>query len=46
MTLYQTSTSTNSRHLTDEEVRVHASPLKEIAPMPGRNFRVALRAEF
>ncbi|MDP3739273.1 MAG: TonB-dependent receptor [Hyphomonadaceae bacterium] len=35
-----------ARNLTDEEVRVHASPLKEFAPMPGRNFRVALRAEF
>jgi iron complex outermembrane receptor protein len=35
-----------ARNLTDEEVRVHASPLKEIAPMTGRNFRVALRAEF
>lgn len=34
------------RNLTDEEVRVHSSPLKELAPMPGRNFRVALRAEF
>ncbi len=34
------------RNLTDEEVRVHASPLEEIAPLAGRNFRVALRAEF
>lgn len=34
------------RNLTDEEVRLHTSPLKEIAPQPGRNFRVALRAEF
>jgi iron complex outermembrane receptor protein len=34
------------RNLSDEEVRHHASPLKGIAPMTGRNFRVALRAEF
>ncbi len=35
-----------ARNLTDEEVRVHASPLKDIAPLTGRNFRVALKAEF
>jgi len=35
-----------ARNLTDEDVRVHSSPLKEIAPLTGRNFRVALRAEF
>lgn len=34
------------RNLTDEEVRLHASPLKDIAPMTGRNFRIAFRAEF
>ncbi|HEX5005741.1 MAG TPA: TonB-dependent receptor, partial [Hyphomonadaceae bacterium] len=34
------------RNLSDEEVRVHASPLKDIAPLAGRNFRIALRAEF
>lgn len=34
------------RNLTDEEVRLHASPLKDIAPMTGRNFRIAIRAEF
>ncbi len=34
------------RNLTDEEVRVHASPLKEVAPLAGRNFRVALRWGF
>ena len=33
-------------NLTDEEVRLHASPLKDLAPMPGRNVRVALRARF
>lgn len=30
-------------NLTDEEVRLHASPLKDLAPMPGRNVRVGLR---
>lgn len=34
------------RNLTDEEARLHTSPLKEIAPLPGRNFRVAIRAKF
>lgn len=33
-------------NLTDEEVRVHASPLKDIAPLGGRGGRVALRAKF
>lgn len=34
------------KNLTDEEVRLHTSPLKEIAPMSGRNFRVTVRADF
>ncbi|MDZ4761988.1 MAG: TonB-dependent receptor [Alphaproteobacteria bacterium] len=34
------------RNLSDEDVRIHASPLKEVAPQPGRNFRVALLARF
>jgi iron complex outermembrane recepter protein len=34
------------RNLSDEEVRINASPLKDIAPLAGRNFRIALRAEF
>jgi len=33
-------------NLTDEEVRYHASPLKDLAPMGGRSFRVGLRASF
>ena len=33
-------------NLTDEEVRYHASPLKDLAPMAGRSFRVGVRAEF
>lgn len=35
-----------ARNITDEEVRVHSSPLKEIAPLTGRNFRIALKADF
>jgi iron complex outermembrane receptor protein len=33
-------------NLTDEEVRLHASPLKDLAPRPGRGFRAALLARF
>lgn len=33
-------------NLTDEEVRYHASPLKDLAPMGGRSFRLGVRAEF
>jgi iron complex outermembrane receptor protein len=33
-------------NLTDEEVRLHASPLKDLAPMGGRSLRVGLRADF
>ncbi len=33
-------------NLTDEEIRYHASPLKDVAPMAGRGFRIALRAEY
>jgi len=33
-------------NLTDEEVRYHASPLKDLAPMAGRGFRVGLKASF
>lgn len=29
-------------NLTDEEVRVHASPLKDLAPLGGRGFRFAI----
>jgi len=35
-----------ARNITDEEVRVHSSPLKEIAPLTGRNFRIAIKADF
>lgn len=34
------------RNITDEEARVHSSFLKEQIPLPGRNFRVAVRAGF
>jgi iron complex outermembrane receptor protein len=33
-------------NLSDEEIRYHASPLKDVAPMAGRGFRAALRAVF
>jgi iron complex outermembrane recepter protein len=32
------------RNLTDEDIRVHTSFLKDIAPPPGRSFVVGLRA--
>lgn len=34
------------RNLTDEEAREHASFLKEIAPLPGRNFRLGVGYRF
>lgn len=34
------------RNLTDEEAREHASFLKDIAPMPGRNIRVGVAYRF
>jgi iron complex outermembrane receptor protein len=33
-------------NLLDEELRRHASPLKEYVPLPGRSLMVGLRAEF
>ena len=36
----------DARNLTDEEVREHASFLKDIAPAPGRNVRVGLAYTF
>ncbi|MBI1339112.1 TonB-dependent receptor [bacterium] len=33
-------------NLTDEEVRLHTSPLKDFAPQPGRGVRIALRGTF
>ena len=33
-------------NLGDEEARVHTSSLKEVAPLPGRNFVVGLQAAF
>ena len=35
-----------ARNLTDEEAREHVSFLKDIAPMPGRNFRVGVAYRF
>lgn len=33
-------------NLLDEEARLATSPLKEIAPLPGRSFHIGARAEF
>jgi iron complex outermembrane recepter protein len=35
-----------ARNLTDAEARLHTSFLKDLLPLPGRNFRVALTAAF
>lgn len=35
-----------ARNLTDEEAREHVSFLKDIAPMPGRNFRIGVAYRF
>jgi iron complex outermembrane recepter protein len=34
------------RNLTDEEARVHASYLKDLAPLPGRDVRLTYRVSF
>lgn len=34
------------RNITDEEGRVHSSFLKDQVPLPGRNFRIAIRSSF
>lgn len=33
-------------NLTDAEVRLHTSFLKDVAPLPGRNFKFSVRTEF
>jgi len=40
------SLQVSALNLTDEEVRLHASFTKDEVPLPGRNFRVALRYAF
>ena len=35
-----------ARNLTNEEAREHASFLKDIAPLPGRNLRVGVAYRF
>ncbi|XBQ14906.1 MAG: TonB-dependent receptor [Oceanicaulis sp.] len=35
-----------ARNITDQEARVHTSFLKNQVPLPGRSFRIALRAGF
>jgi iron complex outermembrane receptor protein len=32
-------------NLLDEDARQHASPLKDIAPLPGQSFHLGVRAE-
>jgi iron complex outermembrane receptor protein len=34
------------RNLTDTEGRNHSSSTKEFVPLPGRDFRLALRVDF
>ncbi|WP_119717570.1 TonB-dependent receptor domain-containing protein [Cognatilysobacter tabacisoli] len=36
----------DGRNLLDEEARVHTSPLKDLAPLPGRGVTVGVRAYF
>ena len=35
-----------AKNLTNEDARLHTSFLKDVAPLPGRNFRISLRGEF
>jgi len=35
-----------AENLTDEEARVHSSFIKDLAPRPGRNFRIGIRGSF
>ncbi len=34
------------QNITDEEVRQHSSNLKDVAPLPGRNFKISLEKSF
>ena len=34
------------QNLTDEYAQVHSSFLKEVAPLPGRNFSLGIRGSF
>lgn len=34
------------RNVTDEEARLHTSYLKDLVPLPGRNFRLAIASRF
>lgn len=38
--------SVSALNLLDDEARQHSSFLKELVPLPGRNFRVSLRSKF
>jgi len=36
----------NARNLADQEARSHSSALKDLAPLPGRDFRVGMNVRF
>ncbi len=36
----------NARNLADQEARSHSSVLKDLAPLPGRDFRVGMNVKF
>ncbi|MGF1544626.1 MAG: TonB-dependent receptor [Parvularculaceae bacterium] len=38
--------SVSANNLNDEEIRLHTSFLKDVVPLPGRNFRIAATARF
>jgi iron complex outermembrane receptor protein len=43
---YALQLSLAAENLLDEEIRLHTSTLKDLAPMPGRNVSVAMRIDF
>ena len=45
-TQYNLEAFTRANNLLDEEIREHASFLKDIAPMGGRSLMIGLRGEF
>ena len=42
----QLSVFLRASNLLDAEARVHASPLKDLVPLPGRSLRLGVRLEF
>jgi len=45
-TQYNLEAFARANNLLDEEIREHASFLKDIAPMGGRSLMIGLRGEF